>query len=101
VSGWYRFDADRNVLCIKLHVQPAARSTEIAGKHGESLKVRVAAPALEGRANALLIEFLRKKMDVPANRVTITQGVRGRAKTVEILAPGQTALRAIEDWDRT
>jgi uncharacterized protein (TIGR00251 family) len=101
VPGWHRFDADRNVLCIRLHVQPNARSTEIAGKHGERLKVRVAAPALQGRANTLLIEFLRKTMDVPASRVTITQGARGRAKTVEILAPGDTALHVIEDWDRT
>jgi len=101
VSGWHHFDAHRNVLCIRLRVQPNARATEIAGKHGETLKVRVAAPALEGRANALLIEFLRKKMNVPASRVTITQGARGRAKTVEIVAPGETALRVIEDWDRT
>jgi uncharacterized protein len=101
VSGWHRFDAVRNVLCIKLHVQPNARSTEIAGKHGESLKVRVAAPAFEGRANALLVEFLRKKMDVPASRVSIKQGVHRRSKTVEIIAPGDTALRVIEDWDRT
>ncbi len=101
MPGWHRFDADRNVLCIRLYVQPNARSTEIAGRHGESLKVRVAAPAFEGRANTLLIEFLRKKMGVPASRVTITQGARGRAKTVEILAPGDTALRVIEDWDRT
>ena len=101
MPAWHRFNADRNVLCITLHVQPNARSTEIAGKHGDSLKVRVAAPALEGRANTLLIEFLRKKLDVPADRVTITRGARGRTKTVEILAPGDTALRAIEEWDRT
>jgi hypothetical protein len=101
VPGWYRFDANRNVLCIKLHVLPNARSTEIAGRHGESLKVRVAAPALEGRANALLIEFLRKKMDLPAHRITIMRGTHGRRKTVEIAAPGVTALRVIEDWDRT
>ena len=84
-----------------LHVLPNAHSTEIAGRHGESLKVRVAAPALEGRANALLIEFLRKKMDVPAHRVTITRGTHGRRKTVEIVSPGITALRVIEHWDRT
>jgi len=40
-------------------------------------------------------------MNVPASRVTITQGARGRDKTVEIVAPGETALRVIEDWDRT
>jgi hypothetical protein len=101
VAGWYRLEADRNVLCITLHVLPNARRTEIAGKHGESLKVRVAAPALEGRANALLIEFLRKNMDVPLHRVRITRGTHARKKTVEIAAPGITALRVIKDWDKT
>ena len=101
MAGWYRLDANRNVLCITLHVLPNARRTEIAGRHGESLKVRVAAPALEGRANSLLIEFLREKMDLPAYRVTIMRGAHGRRKMVEIVAPGVTALRVIQDWDRT
>jgi uncharacterized protein (TIGR00251 family) len=101
VASWHRFDADRNVLCITLYVQPNARNTEVVGKHGETLKVRVAAPALEGRANALLIEFLRKKLDVSASRVIITRGARGRRKAVEILAPGDAALRVIQDWDKT
>jgi uncharacterized protein (TIGR00251 family) len=86
---------------MRLYVQPNARNTEVAGKHSESLKVRVAAPALEDRANALLIEFLRKKLDVPASRVIITRGTRGRNKTVEVLAPGDAALRVIQDWDKT
>jgi uncharacterized protein len=101
MASWYRFDADRNVLCITLSVQPNARSTEVVGKHGETLKVRVAAPALEHRANTLLIEFLRKKLDVPASRVIIARGARGRRKAVEILSPGDAALRAIQDWDKT
>lgn len=99
--AWYRFDADRNVLCITVRVQPNARATGFAGRHGESLKVRIAAPALEGRANTLLIEFLRKKLDVPASRVIIARGIRGRSKTVEIFSPGEAALRAIQDWDKT
>jgi uncharacterized protein len=100
-APWYRLDANRNVLCISLYVQPNARTTEVAGRYGGSLKVRVAAPALEDRANALLIEFLRKKLDVPAGRVIIARGSRGRRKSVEILAPGNAAVRVIQDWDKT
>ena len=101
MTAWYRFDADRNVLCISVYVQPNARSTEVAGKHGESLKVRVAAPPLEDRANALLIEFLRKKLEVPASRIIIKRGARGRSKIVEVIAPGDAALQVIQDWDKT
>jgi uncharacterized protein (TIGR00251 family) len=100
VSSWQRFDPDRNVLCISVYVQPNARSTDVAGKHGESLKVRVAAPAFEDRANALLIEFLRQNLGVPTSRIIIARGKRGRNKIVEILAPGGAALRVIQDWDK-
>jgi uncharacterized protein YggU (UPF0235/DUF167 family) len=65
------------------------------------LKVRVAAPPLDQRANALLIEFLKEKLEVPASRITITRGATGRRKTVEIAAPGAAALQVIEDWDKT
>ena len=99
--GWYRLDVHRNVLCIAVYVQPNARHTEVVGRHEESLKVRVAAPPLDQRANMLLIEFLKEKLEVPASRIAITRGATGRHKTVEIAAPGPAALRVIEDWDKT
>ena len=98
---WCRLDANRNVLCIALYVQPGARTTEVVGKHGDALKIRVAAPALEGRANTLLVEFLGRKLDLPASRVIIVRGAHGRRKSVEILAPGDAALRLVQDWDKT
>ena len=101
MSDWHRVDAHRNVLCIEVYVQPNARRTEVVGRHDGSLKVRVAAPPLDQRANALLIEFLKEKLEVPASRITITRGATGRRKTVEVAAPGAAAWQAIEDWDKT
>ena len=101
MQTWHRLDADRNILCIAVYVQPNARRTEVVGKHGDSLKVRVAAPAVESRANTLLLEFLGEKLDVPASRMSITRGSRGRNKVVEVHAPGPVALSVIRDWDRT
>jgi uncharacterized protein (TIGR00251 family) len=98
---WHRFEAHRNVLCIDVYVQPNARRTEVVGRHDESLKVRVAAPPLDQRANALLLEFLQEKLKVPAVRIAIKRGASGRRKLVEIAAPGAAALRVIEDWDKT
>lgn len=97
---WYRFDGDRNVLCINLYVQPNARSTERAGTHGEALKVRVAAPPLDDRANQLLIDFLGKTLGVPGSRIRISRGGRSRHKLIEIAAPGETALRTIREWEQ-
>jgi uncharacterized protein (TIGR00251 family) len=87
--AWYRYDEHRNVLCIEVYVQPNARRTEVVGRHDESLKVRVAAPPLDQRANSLLIEFLREKLQVPAQRMVITRGATGRRKTVEIAGQGR------------
>jgi uncharacterized protein (TIGR00251 family) len=99
MATWYRFDADRNVLCINLYVQPNARRTELAGTHGEALKVRVAAPPADDRANQLLIDFLGKTLSLPGSRIRISRGVRSRRKLIEIAAPGDAALRTIRGWD--
>lgn len=99
--AWHRFEPHRNVLCIDLYVQPNARRTEVVGRHDESLKVRVAAPPMDQRANVLLLEFLQEKLEVPASRIAIKRGATGRRKTVEIAAPGAAALRVIQDWDET
>ena len=100
MPAWYRIDADRNVLCIAVHVQPNARSTEIAGKHGEAIKIRVAAPPLDSRANRLLIDFIAEKLGVPSNRVSLRRGAKSRRKLIEVLTPGVDALRSLSDWDR-
>jgi hypothetical protein len=71
-------------LILDLHVQPGASRTEFAGKHGERIKVRLAAPANEGKANAALIDFLADYYGVPRRNVRITAGLKSRQKRVVI-----------------
>lgn len=71
-------------LVLDLHVQPGAKRTEFAGKHGERVKLRLAAPAHEGRANEALVEFLAEYYGVPRKNVTIASGARSRTKRVVI-----------------
>jgi hypothetical protein len=99
MAAWYHLDTVRNVLCIKFYVQPNARTTEVAGLHADALKVRIAAPPLDDRANLLLIDFLGEMLRVSANRISIRRGQKGRNKVVEILAPGEEALRIIREWE--
>jgi len=94
----YRLDRDRNVLCIHVYVQPNARTTEVAGTHGEALKVRLAAPPLDARANQLLIDFLGKNLGVPGSRIRIGRGARSRWKLIEIAAPDEAVLRTVRAW---
>jgi uncharacterized protein YggU (UPF0235/DUF167 family) len=56
---------------------------------------------VDQRANALLIEFLKESLGVPASRIVIARGATARRKTIEVSAPGAAALRVIEDWDKT
>jgi uncharacterized protein len=96
-GSWHRYDPDRDLLTLVLRVQPNASRTEFAGFHGGYPKVRVAAPAIDGRANALLLDFLKKKFDVRGRQVIITRGSRGRTKTIEISNPGQTLLLRLKE----
>ena len=71
-------------MTLELHVQPGASRSEFAGKHGDRLKVRLAAPPQDGKANAALIDFLAQYYGVPRRNVRITSGLKSRQKRVVI-----------------
>jgi len=69
---------------VALHIVPRARTTAIAGAHGDAVKIRVAAPPADGAANSELVKFLATQLNVPVARVTIVGGAGGRRKTVAV-----------------
>ncbi len=71
-------------MILDLHVQPGAARSEFAGEHGGRLKVRLAARAVDGKANEALIELLASHYGVPKRNVRIVSGLRSRQKRVEI-----------------
>ena len=77
-------------------MQPNAKHTEVAGLHGGHLKVRVAARAVEDKANELLVGFLADKFDLPGGRVMIRRGTHGRTKTVEICGQAAALLARVK-----
>jgi uncharacterized protein (TIGR00251 family) len=83
-SSWIRCDAATRRISLTLHVQPGAKRSEIAGRHGDALKVRIAAPAVDNQANAALVEFLSDLLGLPKSAITIRRGATGRRKIVEI-----------------
>ena len=80
-------------LALSLRVRPGARRSGVIGVHGPVLKVQVAAPADDGKANAELVRFLAEALGVPRRSVTIRHGHRGRDKTVEV--PGTCDLSGL------
>lgn len=82
---------------LAVRVQPRAARSRVAGRHGEALKLQVAAPPVEGAANAAVVELLAGWLGVPRRAVQLMHGARGRDKVVAIAAADPAALaRRIE-----
>ncbi|HEY0665129.1 MAG TPA: DUF167 domain-containing protein [Gallionella sp.] len=79
---WYRSGDDS--FTLTLHIQPGAKRSEIVGLHGDALKIKLAAPPIEGRANEALVKFLASIFAVPSRNVRLTQGEQSRRKVVAI-----------------
>lgn len=85
--------------CVRfaVHVQPRASRTEIAGQHGNALKVRLHSPPVDGQANEELVNFLSEKLGVSRRSVRITGGQSSRAKTVEVDGVSAESVRALAE----
>jgi len=87
MAAWFSRSAG-NTLRVQIYTQPGASKTEIAGLHDGALKIRVAAPALEDRANQELTRFLAELFSVPKRNVTLLRGHKSRSKQFEVTGSG-------------
>ena len=79
---------------LRVRVQPRARRSELAEVRAGALVVRVAAPPVEGKANAAVCALLAERAGVPKSRVSVVSGARGREKVVRVEGVEPAALRA-------
>ncbi|MFI5208224.1 MAG: DUF167 domain-containing protein [Gemmatimonadales bacterium] len=77
---------------LVVHVQPRAKKSEVAGRHGDAIKVRLQAPPVDGAANEELVRFLAESLGIARRSVTIVGGHTSRRKTVEIEGLGAEDL---------
>ena len=82
-------------ITLTLHVQPGAKRTEVAGVHGDALKIRLAAPPIDGRANAALLEFVAQRLDLARSAVELKSGQTSRRKVVEVEGASVEAVRLL------
>ena len=80
---WYAREGD--TVVVSVYVQPGAKRTEIAGIHGEELKIRLASLPIDGRANDALLKYVAQLFDVPTRQVALKRGARSRHKKVVII----------------
>ena len=71
-------------VSFSVRVQPRASRTAISGVMGDALKVAVAAPPVEGKANEALIRFFAELFEVPRSAVEIVSGEAARNKVVRV-----------------
>lgn len=77
---------------MTVRVHPGAKRNAISGTHGDALKISLAAPPIDGRANAALIDFLAQRLNVPRLSIAFISGATSRTKVVRIT--GITAAEA-------
>lgn len=94
MSDWLRVAADGRIT-LTLHIQPGARKTEFAGQHGDALKIRLAAPPVDGKANAALVDFIATALGLPRTAVTLKSGQTSRRKVVEVSDADISAVLAL------
>jgi uncharacterized protein (TIGR00251 family) len=80
--NWYRRNGE--TITLTLHVQPGAKHSEIVGLYGEALKIKLAAPPIEGRANEALLKFIADLFAVPLRNTELKQGGQSRQKVVAV-----------------
>ena len=78
-----------------VRVTPRARKDEIAGVQGDALKVKLAAPPVEGAANVALCAFLAEQLGVRKSAVTLVTGQASRQKVVRVQGVTADAVRAV------
>ncbi len=95
MNDWLRKDGDDVIL--NLHIQPGAKQTEVVGLHGDALKIRLAAPPVDGKANDALVAFLAKKLGAGRTAVELVSGQAARAKRVRVAGITPTdVLKALD-----
>lgn len=73
-----------HTVSFAVKVQPNASKTCVGGREGEFLKIRLAAPPVDGKANDALVEFLARRLSLPKSCVHIRSGVSARRKVIQV-----------------
>jgi uncharacterized protein (TIGR00251 family) len=94
-----------DAIILSVHVQPRAGRSAVVGRHGSALKVRVAAPPVDERANAATVAVLAEALGVAPGAVELVSGARSRLKRFRIRSDDVDAVaeridRAVADADR-
>ena len=89
-SDWLH-EADGRAT-LTLHIQPGAKKTEVVGLHGDALKIRLAAPPVDGKANEALIRYIAERLQLSKSAVSLKSGQTSRQKVLEVVGAELAAV---------
>ena len=69
---------------LRVHVVPNAKIDGVVGEYDGAMKIKLHAPAVEGKANAALIRFLAEQLELPRHSIVLERGHRSRDKVIRI-----------------
>ncbi|HEV2045808.1 MAG TPA: DUF167 domain-containing protein [Chthoniobacterales bacterium] len=79
---------------LRVHVVPNAKIDKVAVEHGGAIKIKLRAPAMEGKANAALISFLAELLKIPERSIILERGEKSREKIIRICRLSEEEVRA-------
>jgi uncharacterized protein len=78
---------------LRLHIVPNAKQNKVVGEHGTAIKIKLRAPALEGKANAALCSFLADELKISECRIVLERGQKSREKVIYIEGMNEADVR--------
>ena len=69
---------------LRFHIVPNAKQNKVMGEHGAAIKIKLRAPAVEGKANAALRSFLAEVLNVSEREIILERGQKSREKLIRI-----------------
>lgn len=94
MPAWHTISTNDGVT-LACHVQPGARRSEVVGFHGDALKIKIAAPPVDGAANEELARFVAEKLGVRGSAVSLLKGATSRQKVLLIKGVTLEAVAAM------
>lgn len=101
LPSWASHDEERDIWILQLHVQPGAARNALIGEHAGRLKLKIAAPAVDNKANACLVAYMAELAGIPRNRVELVRGDTSRQKTLKISAAGRQFAERLMSWKQS
>lgn len=98
---WAKYHAEEDVWTLHIQIQPGSKFNEITGEHAGRLKLKIAAPPVDNKANIALIQYVAGLAGVSTGRVEILRGDHARQKTLTVRGAGKNFLHLLQQQQKS